>query len=323
MGRIQRQKLRSYEEIKGRVIQHLSYAQVNNFIFDEHYEKGKISEADLIIFIFLQLMHINKIALTKAEISKFLNISDRQIRDSIKKMSKTKGVTNAEYCRHKQTVEMKEPFEVNLITVKEHKAFNPDTRKSNKMDHFYVDFIPEVKSEEVDGQEIAVYQKFFSVHIDEFDFLREGILSRKEFVLYLFLNRIHNKDRKKLAYISITRLSERLNIKMPENTMRYIEKLLNLGLITETRPENYEFNIENGIEPSSHYMPVYNLQKINDANIKETDTKKQEVNFNSTEVNYDDVEEMFTDKEMESKFEENDYVKRESYSMDSEGELPF
>jgi predicted transcriptional regulator len=288
MGRIKRKKIRGYEEIKERCNNNLSYAQVNNEIFDQVYEQGKITEADLILLIFLQIMHINKIALNKAEIARYLNISDRQVRDSIKKLNSTKAKSNSSHNPYFNNLEIVDMREVNLVTIKDHKAFNPKTGKNQKTDHFYVDFLPPAKTETVESKEITVYHSYFNVHIDEFDLIRDGVLGRKEFIVYLFINRIHNESRKNPICISISKISERLNIKMTENTYKYIQTLIDAGLITETKPANYDFNIENGIEPSCGYTPVYNLSKVAEANLKERgsdSSKKAEVNFQKTEVN--------------------------------------
>jgi hypothetical protein len=113
---------------------------------------------------------------------------------------------------------------------------------------------------------------------------------------------------------------------MAENTYKYIETLVNAGLVSEFKPANYDFNIENGIEPSCNYTPVYNLSKVEEANLKERGSdsaKKAEVNFQKTEVNFDNVEDVFSYKEYDSDTTEVDYVKRELNPLEKEGELPF
>ncbi|KYG34928.1 hypothetical protein [Alkalihalobacillus trypoxylicola] len=295
MGRIKRKKIRGYDEIKNYIKSNLAFVQVNNNIFDDIYEKGKITEADLIVFAFLQLINQNKLVLSKMEIAKYLKMSDKQIRTSIIKLGEIKSKTNARY--HWIYGELREvdEQEAYLVNKKIHAAYNPVAQKNQKITHYYVDFIPPVKSAK-SGE--VKYHSYFNVHIDEFDLLHNGILNRKEFITYLFFNRINREKANKSIYITISKLSERLNIKLNQNTHKYVNKLIDLDLISEVRPANYNFKIDNGEEPSSSYTPIHNLALMN--TVIERTSKKTAVNLEKTEVDFDDMEDVF--KELEADY---------------------
>lgn len=294
MARIKR-TLRTAEEVRNIFKENeYGFVMINNNIFDQFYEieehpyheyksHGKIkntvtfSELDLITFIFLKFMNNYKFTLYLDEIAEYLQCSVKQLKFTMEKLQTLQGTINTPNGERQRK----------LVTQKEYVGFK-DGKKA-KLKEWYIDFDCDTKIVKKDGEEVEVPYNFFMVTINDFDLLINGKLTRKEFVLYLFLLRIYNFDSEPI-YISNSKICERLNIKLYDTVQSYINKLSNIHiddvpLITIDKPRNYNDMIFMRKEPSCKYLPTYNLMKIN--MLMNTHSEKIE---NCMETNFDKME---------------------------------
>jgi AraC-like DNA-binding protein len=302
----------------------MNYTLINNRIFDDLYEQQKksipyyksrdevenvdITELDLVTYIMLQFMMINKFTLNYEEMARFIGCSSKQLKHSLKKMAGIKVKGNARYSPDLGKT-LKAEFEDRyMITNKEHKAFNPRSKKSVKTQHYYTNFIPDHKDLEVENKKPKPIN-FFMVTLDDFKLLTDGVLERNEFITYLFLLRINKFKSTKPFYISISKIADRLNYRLPETVDKHIEKIKSITidgspLVEEQRPMNYDLQIMKGEEPSAYYQTTYNLSKM-----LEMSSDKSEVSFTKEEMSsekkeMDLWEEEMSSEEMEMAFKE-------------------
>ncbi|MDX5476477.1 MAG: hypothetical protein LPK00_13155 [Bacillaceae bacterium] len=298
----------------------------------------RFSQLDLITYVFLQFMMINNITLSHKELAGYIGCSEKQLKLIIHRLRDFEAPCNARYQSYKdQVVLVEEEKKVKLITEKAHKAYDPTIMKTRRVLHWYTNYIPnhQIKKDNV------VPVDFFIVTIDDFDLLTKGVLTRNEFIVYLFLLRIYKSgavdDRQ--VYWRYSTIAEKLNIKMVENVQKYIQKLMSVEvegkpLIKELKPKNYEMQIEKGEEPSAKFIPVFNPEKLVemdslkmevDSSKKEMDSDKVEVNFEKKEMNFPNLEvnslkkEVNSNKkEIDSKFSEMDFLEMEMEFLNKE-----
>jgi len=316
------------EEIR-RIIEEtgMKYATIPNGLFDDIYTKNnikglvqeeiggkkqwiegdtKFTELELIVFIFLQFMMMNKFTLTYTQFAEYIGCSSKQLKVVLKRLQHFKGVTNARYSTHTDGIVIDEEKEVPLITEKLHTAYNPKTKKNQKTLHWYTNYIPNHKETKNKSGESIKPINFFLVTLDDFELLINEKLTRNEFVTYLFLLKAYKPsvDVNHQMYWKLSTISEHLNYKLVTTVHNHIEKLLSLNidsvpLLEEIRPKNYDMQISKGEEPSSRYIPIFNPKKL-----VEMDSAKEEMNSSKVEMS-------FSEQEMSSENMETDNPKVE------------
>ncbi|MDM5199235.1 hypothetical protein QUF79_14535 [Fictibacillus enclensis] len=280
----------------------MTYAIINNDLFDKlycqtsvpgiNYDKEKkewlpgettFNDLELITYIFIQFTVINKINLSTKEMADYIGCSDKQLKVVLKRLQHFKGVTNAEYNTFSDSVRIVEEKEVPLISVKDHTAYIREKKKSKKTKHYYTNFLPMHKEVSSGDRKIITPENFFIVTIEDFDLLTHKKLSKTEFITYLYLLKSFKSGAKieKQVYWSFSKLAHNLNYRLVQTVHNHIEKLINLKLIAEHRPANYNEKVANGQEPSAKYEPVFNLAKL-----VEMSFEKEEVNSQKEEVNF-------------------------------------
>ncbi|MED4354472.1 hypothetical protein P9265_19535 [Schinkia azotoformans] len=334
MGRIRRDIVKTREEIDHVIDKEgFKYIFINNNIFDDFYEKKAtvtrkvkvkdkvtnemkeeerieyFTELDMIVFIFVQFLSKNKVTVNKNRMADYLGCSSKQLNVSLQKLALFKGKTNARYNGRKDIMEIVEEQEVPLINEKSYSAYNPKTKKRKQALHWFVDYIPFHKLKKKEDKEIVIPIEFFMVTIDDLKLLLNGTLSRNEFITYLWLLRRckYGASHDKQMWWSYSAIAEYLNYKLPETIQNHIEKLLkieidNIPLLEEVRPNNYDFRIIQGEEPSAKFIPVYNPTKMMEMDFRKTEVnsekqevnlEKREVSFKKTEMNFEIVEDLF------------------------------
>lgn len=314
LSRVRRNIVKGREEIDFIIDTNgMKYIFVNNNIFDDFYEKGKVkcrvagrkethdlieedvkfTELDMIVFIFIHFMSKNKFTLNKSEMAKYINCSSKQLKVSLDKLRKLEGKTNIRFRRVSDDIEIIDEKSVPLISEKYYSAYNPKTKKRQQKLHWFVNFLPKHEMKIVEGVEKAVPINFFMVTIDDFRLLLDDTLSRNEFITYMWLLRrckygVQNKGQ---VWWSYSKIAEYLNYKLPETVQNHIEILLatkinDTPLLDEIRPDNYEFKIMQGEEPSSKFIPVYNPLKMMEMSFgkEEVSSEKVEMSLKETEV---------------------------------------
>lgn len=303
------------EEIR-KIIEHtgMQYVLIPNGIFDDLYtiEEKKFTELDMSVYIFLQFMMVNKFTLNYEEFANYIGCSSKQLKLVLKRLQEFKGRTNAEYYSHEDKVRIVSEMEVTLISEKTHMAYNPQKMKDEKRIHWYTNFIPWYKKQKKE----IVPMNFFMVTLEDFDLLTDGILTRNEFVTYLFFLKAYKYGTvdEHQVWWKLSTIKETLNYKLVISVHKHIEKLLSLKindipLIEEIRPKNYDLQISKGEEPSSRYVPRFNTSKMVEMNFgkqevgllnEEMSFQKEEVNLLNKEVNFKKQEVNFTKEEMDS-----------------------
>ncbi|MCM3616698.1 hypothetical protein M3936_03785 [Sutcliffiella horikoshii] len=293
----------------------------NKKLYDINTGMTRMTELEVITFVFLQFMMTNKFTLSYKKLAMYLGCSEKQLQYIIHRLKYFKAPCNAKYSSRIDGVEIvEEDKQVKLITEKQHKAYDPSIKKSKRMVHWYTNYIPNHKKETVDGKEKVNPVKFFMMTINEFDLFTQQVLSKQEFLTYMFLLKAYNpsKTDEQQMWWRYSTLAEELNIKMVSNVQKYIEKLMNTEidgkpLIKEIRPKNYELQILKGEEPSSRFIPVYNPEKLLEMNLEKTevDSDKKEMNSNKKEMDLEKTEMDFSKKETKSTVWEDDFSNKE------------
>lgn len=313
----------------------MKYVLIQNNIFDEMYMKESIqvideqtgvkeglqfTELDMVVYIFLQFMMVNKFTLKYERFADYVGCSSKQLKVSLKRLQRIKGKTNAIYYPYEDKIKIVDEMEVSLISEKIHTAYNPKMKKTAKSLHWYTNFIPYYKSTKKDDKEILSPINFFMVTIEDFALLTNGTLTRNEFITYLFLLRVYKygtSDDKQM-YWKLSTIAEHLNYRLVETVHKHIEKLLSVkvaevSLLEEIRPKNYDMQIMKGEEPSSRYIPRYNPSKMLEMNfgIQEMSSEKVEMDSTKVEMSFQKEEDNSEKEEVDSKVWETDFKKRE------------
>ena len=349
MGRDRRKVLKGKENVRNMIKENgMEYIMLNNGIFDDLFEMDKLdgviqvktnpetkekeritgetkfSELEMIVFIFLQFMMKNSFTLSKEEIADYVGCSTKQLRLILERLRYFRAKCNSRYYAREDKIVPNEFNEgtTRLVSEKTYVAYNPKSKKNQKRLHWFTDYMPSHKFEEIEGKTVATPLDFFLVTIKDFDLLTNGTLTRTEFITYLFLLRRYKSgapDEKQMHW-KFSTIAEKLNYKLPGTVQNHIEKLLSVEingtpLIKEIRPKNYELQIEKGEEPSARFIPVYNPQILG-----EMDSEKEEVSSNEKEVNsriweddFVEVEVGFPKEEVNISKEEVGYQKVETY----------
>ncbi|MBS4191210.1 hypothetical protein KHA94_13560 [Bacillus sp. FJAT-49705] len=302
----------------------MKYVLINNGVFDHLYiqkelegtdetelKQGqmKFTELDMVVYIFLQFMMVNKFTLKQQRIADYIGCSSKQLKVSLERLWNFKGSTNAKYSPYEDKVQIVEEREVRLISEKEHVAYNPKIKKNVKTLHWYTNYIPSYQVKKKGVNETLVPINFFMVTIEDFDLLTNGVLSRNEFITYLFFLKTYKygtRDGSQM-YWKLSTIAEALNYRLVETVHKHVEKLLSVKindvpLLEETRPNNYELQILKGEEPSSRYIPRFNPLKMSEMNFgkEEMDSKKEEMSFNESETGSENKEMSFRNEEIDS-----------------------
>lgn len=274
----------------------------------------KFTELELIVFIFLQFMMLNKFTLTYTQFADYIGCSSKQLKVVLKRLQYFKGITNSRYSRYEEKTVVGEENEVPLISEKVHTAYNPKTKKNQKTLHWYTNYIPNHK---VVKDKASKPINFFIVTFSDFNLLIDGKLTRNEFITYLFLLKAYKPsvDDNHQMYWKLSTIAEHLNYKLTSTIHSHIEKLLDLhigetALLKEIRPKNYDSQIDKGEEPSSRYIPIFNPQKL-----REMDLEKSETSLPEVEMSFDETE-------TDSENKEIDVPKEEMNSDNIEVDLP-
>lgn len=291
-----KRQVRTKEEIRGILEKHQQFVPINNRIFDDLYEKDKIvyrlilekenrysdpiettfTDLDMIIYIFLGFLQRCAITLYPKEIANYLQCSEKQFNASIQKMRGIQVEANNRQYGEKFSITDRKPM---LISEKNETAF--ENGKHTKAKVWYPNFNADIA--EKDGEVRKV--NFFHLTIYDFDLLTERKLTRKEFILYVFLIRL-DTDNNKHFYIKYSTIGERLKIKGLDTTLSgYIEKLKSFGLIEINLPQNYDRKVLSRQEPSYELIPIFNRQKL-----REMREQKVEVSHEDGEMD-DKIEE--------------------------------
>lgn len=293
-----RRQVRSSEQIRELLESVRPYIPLNNRVFDDLYEmeslqyvegnsnethKTVLTDMDMIIFVFLVFLQRAKITLYIEEIAKYLKCSEKQVRESIKKL---KGIQVDINNRHRFGDRKMRDMTTPLLIEKTEAMYVGGTSKlaggkTQKAKVWYSNF--EIDHKEEEGQLKA--GNYFHVTIYDLDLFTEGKLSRKEFIVYLFILRIDTNNNQKF-YIRYSVMAERLRIKGAQSTLpKYIQKLADLGLIEVNYPGNFDQKEIAGQEPSRELIPRFNRNQLAAFWSKhgEGDEQKVELDLNQIE----------------------------------------
>lgn len=327
--------IRNSEQIRKLIENDKRFVPVNNRIFDDFYEQEfieyhpchqepetmrsslcgkyehlKMTELDLIVFIFLQLINYNKIAMYPHEIAKYLGCSNKALITSLNKLERMKGVINT---RPIHTQEMKKIDErrfswegvtkreydensVRLITEKTFRAHllvDEGIATTRKMSEWYVNF--ETDWEDCSSKKETKWKmiNFFFVTIKDFDLLTKGLLSRPAFITYLYLIRRDSMGEHGI-YMRDSYIADKLQIKSLSTVRTYLDELESMGLIKTFKPQNYNAKLEKYEEPSRIFKPYYNYAALAECKGKlQSDGDYQtmeEVNLSNFELNFSNME---------------------------------
>ncbi|MED3511721.1 hypothetical protein [Bacillus velezensis] len=278
-----RKHIKGKEEIQ-KIIESsgIKYLLVNNKIFDELYgnEELKMSELDLITYIHLQIMMLNKITLSAKELAAWIGCSEKQIRVVINRLKEYKVPCNCLYSPYESKVALTDDGEeriVSLITEKNQVVYNPSTKSNQKVKHWYPNLIPDHKK----GKDKPVPVNFFLVSLKDLNLFTQGQLSRTEFITYLFLLKTYayGKKDKDQVWMRYSFIASKTRRKLPQTTQDHIEKLKSLNidgaqLIRQMYPNNYQIQMESGHETSSKFIPDFNIKTMGELKLE-----KKEVSF--------------------------------------------
>jgi hypothetical protein len=293
----------------------MKYVLIPNGIFDELYMKEldedeqRFSELDLVAYIFLQFMMVNKFTLNYEDFAGYIGCSSKQLKVALKRLREFRGKVNAKYSAAIDKVKLIVECEVPLISEKTHSAYNPKLKKNIKKLHWYTNFIPYYKQTKKVGKEINLPYNFFMITIEDFDLLTNGTLSRNEFITYLYLLKTYKygANDESQMYWKLSTIAENLQYKMTGTIHKHIEKLLDLKigdvpLLEEIKPKNYNLQILKGEEPSSRFIPRYNTSKMMEMDFgkQEMSSEEMEMSFEKLEMDSKKVEMGFSEEEMNS-----------------------
>lgn len=250
-----RKHIKGKEEIQ-KIIESngIKYLLVNNKIFDELYENEelKMSELDLITYIHLQIMMLNKITLSAKELASWIGCSEKQIRVVINRLKEYKVSCNCRYSPYESKVVLTDDGEermVSLITEKDQIAYNTVTKKNQKVKHWYPHLIPDHKEDKNKPTPV----NFFLVSLKDFNLFTGGKLSRTEFITYLFLLKAYayGKEEKDQVWMRYSVIASKTRRKLPQTVHDHIEKFKELRiegtpLIRQINPNNYQIRIDMG-----------------------------------------------------------------------------
>ncbi|MGO5010812.1 hypothetical protein ACTQ5K_02840 [Niallia sp. Sow4_A1] len=284
----------------------------------------KFTELELIVFIFLQFMMLNKFTLTYTQFADYIGCSSKQLKVVLKRLQHFKGITNSRYSKYEDKMIVEDENEVPLISEKVHTAYNPKTKKNQKTLHWYTNYIPNHK---VVKDKASKPINFFIVTFSDFNLLIDGKLTRNEFITYLFLLKAYKPsvDDNHQMYWKLSTIAEHLNYKLTSTIHSHIEKLLDLhigetALLKEIRPKNYDSQIDKGEEPSSRYIPIFNPQKLREMDLEKSETSlpevemssnQREINVENNEINISDKETNLNNQEIILSEKETDNQKKE------------
>ena len=110
--------------------------------------------------------------------------------------------------------------------------------------------------------------EFFIVTSDDMDLLKKGLLTRSEFVTYLFILKSYQYDKElnDQTFLSYTDIAMKTRRKLTQTTHSHIEKLTRLKIdgipiLKQFEADSHELS-DRGLEPISRFVPVFNLEKI-------------------------------------------------------------
>ncbi|CAI6276294.1 hypothetical protein NSU09_12680 [Bacillus sp. PS194] len=232
------------------------YTYVHNCLFDWYYEHEEkdMTEADLIIYIALQLGMENQKNNTLSSISDLTGYSETQVSQSLRKLRGFNGKSN---CKYKGfNIELNKDGDNILRRL-------VDQKKNTKEKVWIPNFLPSHGDKL--GEIKPVLTTYFVVTDADFDLLKDGILTRTEFVTYLFLLKAHKYEKEIESQLWFRRSTVAKKLKRSTLTVsKHIRKFLNtniegIPLIEEEKHPSYEAKVEIGEEPSFIVTPTYNL----------------------------------------------------------------
>jgi DNA-binding MarR family transcriptional regulator len=285
--------LRKSEQIRQFIEEDKRFVPINNRIFDDLYihndvelypfhddpvdikdklsdnkeKKFRITEIDLIIFIFLQLINYNKVVMYPDEIANYLSCSKKTLSKSINKLQRMQCAVTTKYSH----VTGKREYDEHNVRVLSEKKYSIVVKDDNgktskrKMEEWFINFDTDwefYKKKDVDKWKRI---NFFFVTIYDFDLLTNGMLSRTEFIVYLYLIRRDARrgfDSKRNFYLKNSTIAEELMIKGSDNIEKYLDNLEQYGYIQVNHPKNYEVHKQKYIETSREFKPVYNYKAL-------------------------------------------------------------
>lgn len=274
-----KRELLSSDQIRDYIKSHMPFVMINNKIFDDFYEnrelfyhpikdngvqldyetkiKANFFDLDMVVFIFIHFIQINKVSLYPKEMASYLGCSEKALKESLTKLGLLRGKVKAKYNPYQDVTEiLTEPKEVPLICLKMDRKGN---RSKSPVPEYYIDFIPDHKK----TKEGTTPINFFAVTIHDLDLLTSGHLTRSEFLLHLFFIRRHTEkhENQKGFHMSNSYIAECLKIKGANTTLNtYIDKLENMGFIQINKPKNYQEKLIFRQEPSREFIPKFNLK---------------------------------------------------------------
>ncbi len=276
-------------------------------------KKFRMTELDFIITIFLQLLNYNKVAMYPEEVAAYLGCSKKAFYNSVRKLERIKGivltkpihtqdhkkVSEREYIFVPATKREYDEHDVRVLTEKQYNAFIPlgnGKVKRQKMDEWYINFDTDWQDHTIKKQLKWKRVNFFFVTIKDFDLLTNGLMSRTEFVLYLYLIRRDSRDERRF-YLRNSTIANDLRIKHEDSLIKYLDNLIGSGYVEVYFPKKYDDDLRKFNEPSREFKPVYNYRALDEymqrlAESGDFDTL-EEVNYHYTEVNNDKEEDDF------------------------------
>lgn len=291
MARIRRD-LRSPETIRKTIEDGgIKYVMINNRIFDDFYEKGTITqtksgkeftvtfnELELILFIFLKFLDKYDFQGYEDEIAQYIGYSTKQVKTALKRLQLLRGEMNNRFIQKDQAreiIEDGEPLHKEPL-VKEKIVNGYVNNKLTPMKRWHVDYDCDYKKEvnEDTGEILYVPTNFFTVTIYDLDLFTKKILSKGEFIMYLFFIRKYKSGFDPVWFKTST-IAESLRIKLHGTAQKYIDRIVNLRikdiyceenqdfpLVHTRKPKNFNDKLTNNHEPSIGYIPIYNEQMM-------------------------------------------------------------
>lgn len=230
-------------------------------------------ERDFILVILIKFLSQLKFKGYSIELANFINEkwSDKRIKERLKKLQFLEGVMNNIYeQKNKKRTYYQNGVKVRLINEEKVQGYENGNKRTFYQWHlnFDCDYKKELDKEK---NEIEKPINFFKVTIYDLDLLTSGLLNEKEFITYLYFIRSYNPDKE--IWHSMEAISEKMNIKDSRITEKIMERLVEIRvkdkfndeenqtwpLLHVKRPDNYEKKVRNREQPSSYYIPIYNI----------------------------------------------------------------
>ncbi len=246
----------------------MRYTFVNDGLFGQLYEsEGNMTELDIITYITIQLVAVNRNFKSRQKLSEFIGCSNKQLKVVLDRLKNLKGTCNS-YCpKYGEEVMLNEKGRgvcKSLVTEEKEIVYETVSKRNRKLISFHPNYMPNYRYDEG----LLKPLEFFIVTSDDMDLLKNGLLTRSEFVTYLFILKSYQYDKElnDQTFLSYTDIAMKTRRKLTQTTHSHIEKLTSLKIdgipiLKQFEADSHELS-NRELEPISRFVPVFNLEKI-------------------------------------------------------------